>query len=316
MPSGRGGQGEGLRGRGQVEGDGAGQAQGDHPVSGAVSGGSAGHWQKSSGHCLSCHWRDRPAGATMWPMQISILAFPGLTALDAVGPYEVLRSVPGWEVAFVGKERGEVRTDVGSLGLTVDHDFAERPEADILLVPGGEGNRALLDDEEVLDWVRGVDAGSRWTTSVCTGSLVLGAAGLLAGQEGDRPLAPPRAAARVRRRPGRRPLGRGRQVPHRGGRLGRDRHGAPPGRPRERPASSPRRSSWRSSTTPSRPTTPGPRTRPRRRWSTPSAPTKSADLRPAVPYGPQGAKRTARRGWVRREPPRPPSARRLWRRRG
>jgi putative intracellular protease/amidase len=119
----------------------------------------------------------------MSSMQISILAFDGLTALDAVGPYEVLRSVPGWEVAFVGKERGEVRTDVGSLGLTVDHDFAERPEADILLVPGGEGTRALMEDKEVLDWVRNVDAGSRWTTSVCTGSLVLGAAGLLAGRK-------------------------------------------------------------------------------------------------------------------------------------
>jgi transcriptional regulator GlxA family with amidase domain len=115
-------------------------------------------------------------------MQVTILIFPGLTALDAVGPYEVLRSVPGWEVAFVGRERGEVRTDVGSLGLSVDHDFAERPEADVLLVPGGAGNRALLGDEETLDWVRHVDAGSRWTTSVCTGSLVLGAAGLLRGR--------------------------------------------------------------------------------------------------------------------------------------
>jgi transcriptional regulator GlxA family with amidase domain len=115
-------------------------------------------------------------------MQIAILAFDGITALDAIGPYEVFRSVPGWEVAFVGKERGEIRTDVGSLGLTVDHDFAERPEADVLLVGGGEGNRPLLTDEETLDWVRRIDAGSRWTTSVCTGSLVLGAAGLLEGK--------------------------------------------------------------------------------------------------------------------------------------
>ncbi len=115
-------------------------------------------------------------------MQIAILTFPGLTALDAVGPYEVLRSVPGWEVAFVGHERGEVRTDVGSLGITVDFDFEERPEADVLLVPGGDGNRALLEDTEALDWIRHVDAGSRWTTSVCTGSLVLGAAGLLKGR--------------------------------------------------------------------------------------------------------------------------------------
>ncbi|HEX3737439.1 MAG TPA: DJ-1/PfpI family protein [Solirubrobacterales bacterium] len=123
-----------------------------------------------------------PRGGHDVAMQVSILTFPGLTALDAIGPYEVLRSVPGWEVAFVGRERGEVRADVGSLGISTDYDFSERPEADVLLVPGGAGNRALLDDEEVLNWVRQVDAGSRWTTSVCTGSLVLGAAGLLEGR--------------------------------------------------------------------------------------------------------------------------------------
>ncbi len=113
---------------------------------------------------------------------VSILVFDGLTALDAIGPYEVLRSVPGWEVSFVGRRRGAVRTDSGSLGLAADHAFADRPAADILLIPGGEGNRPLLDDGEVLDWVREVDRGSRWTTSVCTGSLVLGAAGLLEGR--------------------------------------------------------------------------------------------------------------------------------------
>jgi len=115
--------------------------------------------------------------------QIAILVFDGLTALDAIGPYEVLRSVPGWEVSFVGKERGEVRTDVGSLGLSVDHLLGDRPTADIVLVPGGEGNRPLLEDEEVLEWLRGVDRESRWTTSVCTGSMVLGAAGLLEGRK-------------------------------------------------------------------------------------------------------------------------------------
>jgi transcriptional regulator GlxA family with amidase domain len=114
-------------------------------------------------------------------MQVSILIFDGITALDAVGPYEVLRSVPGWEVSFVGKEKGVVRTDSGALGLSVDHTLAERPSADILLIPGGEGNRALLDDEEVMDWVRAVDQETKWTTSVCTGSIVLGAAGLLDG---------------------------------------------------------------------------------------------------------------------------------------
>jgi transcriptional regulator GlxA family with amidase domain len=115
-------------------------------------------------------------------MRIRILIFDGLTALDAVGPYEVLRSVPGWEVAFVGPARGEVRTDVGSLGLSADLDLEQTTEADILLVPGGAGNRPLLKDEAVLDWVRAVDRTTKWTTSVCTGSLVLGAAGRLEGR--------------------------------------------------------------------------------------------------------------------------------------
>jgi transcriptional regulator GlxA family with amidase domain len=114
--------------------------------------------------------------------KVAILIFDGLTALDAVGPYEVLRSVPGWEVEFVGKERGEVRTDSGFLGLSVDAAIAERPDADILLVPGGGGHRALRTDEEVLEWLRGVDRVTRRTTSVCTGALLLGAAGLLEGR--------------------------------------------------------------------------------------------------------------------------------------
>jgi len=115
-------------------------------------------------------------------MKTKILIFEGLTALDAVGPYEVLRSAPGWEVAFVGKSRGEVRTDSGHLGLSVDLALEEATEADIVLVPGGAGNRPLLDDEEVLGWLREIDKGTKWTTSVCTGSLVLGAAGLLEGR--------------------------------------------------------------------------------------------------------------------------------------
>jgi transcriptional regulator GlxA family with amidase domain len=115
-------------------------------------------------------------------VKTEILIFDGLTALDAVGPYEVLRSVPGWEVAFVSKSRGEVRTDSGHLGLSADLALEEATEADIVLVPGGVGNRPLLEDEEVLGWLREVDARTKWTTSVCTGSLVLGAAGLLEGR--------------------------------------------------------------------------------------------------------------------------------------
>jgi transcriptional regulator GlxA family with amidase domain len=115
-------------------------------------------------------------------MKTSILIFDGITALDAVGPYEVLGRPPGWEVEFVGKERGEVRTDSGALGLSVDRALDEVERTDVLLVPGGKGNRPLLRDEQVLEWVRRLDAGTTWTTSVCTGSLVLGAAGLLQGR--------------------------------------------------------------------------------------------------------------------------------------
>jgi putative intracellular protease/amidase len=115
-------------------------------------------------------------------MKTKILIFDGLTALDAVGPYEVFRSVPGWEVEFVAPRKGEVRTDVGSLGLSADAATDEVDAADLVLVPGGQGNRALLEDEAVLEWLREIDRGTRWTTSVCTGSLVLGAAGLLRGR--------------------------------------------------------------------------------------------------------------------------------------
>ena len=115
-------------------------------------------------------------------MRIAILVFDGITALDAVGPYEVLRSVPGWEVEFVGERRGEVRTDSGALGLSADAAIGERPEPDLVLVPGGEGNRRLLGHEPVLSWLREADRHTTWTTSVCTGSLVLGAAGLLEGK--------------------------------------------------------------------------------------------------------------------------------------
>jgi transcriptional regulator GlxA family with amidase domain len=115
-------------------------------------------------------------------MRIAILIFEKLTALDAIGPYEVLRSVPGWEVRFVGPRKGPIRTDSGALGLSADYGLDEVEEADVVLVPGGEGNRPLLEDEAVLSWLRRVDEGSKWTTSVCTGSLVLGAAGLLDGK--------------------------------------------------------------------------------------------------------------------------------------
>jgi transcriptional regulator GlxA family with amidase domain len=115
-------------------------------------------------------------------MQIAILIFEKITALDAIGPYEVLRSVPGWEVKFVAPEKGEVRADSGALGLSGDYALGEVLDPDVVLVPGGEGNRPLMKDEAVLSWLRSVDESTTWTTSVCTGSLVLAAAGLLEGK--------------------------------------------------------------------------------------------------------------------------------------
>ena len=114
-------------------------------------------------------------------MQVAIALFPRNTALDSIGPYEVLQRVPCIDVVYVGQRRGEVRTDNGMLGLMCDATFDEVTQPDVLLVPGGVGTRALLRDEAMLDWVREVHHHTRFTTSVCTGSLVLAAAGLLDG---------------------------------------------------------------------------------------------------------------------------------------
>jgi transcriptional regulator GlxA family with amidase domain len=115
-------------------------------------------------------------------MEIALLLYDGLAPLDAVGPYEVMRNVPGWQVRTVAKQRGEVRSEDGSLGLLADSALSELTAPDLVLVPGGAGNRPLLADEELLEWLREVDRSTKWTTSVCTGSLLLGAAGLLEGK--------------------------------------------------------------------------------------------------------------------------------------
>jgi transcriptional regulator GlxA family with amidase domain len=114
-------------------------------------------------------------------VQIAIPIFPRCTALDAIGPYEVLQRVPSFDITFVGHARGEVRTENAMLGLQVDATFEEVPEPDVIVFPGGVGTRPLEKDERVLRWVRHAHEGTRFTTSVCTGSLVLGAAGLLDG---------------------------------------------------------------------------------------------------------------------------------------
>ncbi|MFJ2189646.1 DJ-1/PfpI family protein [Kitasatospora sp. NPDC087861] len=115
-------------------------------------------------------------------MRIAVLLYDDFTALDAVGPCEVLSRIPGAEVVFTAAKPGPVRTDMKTLALTADAALDEVDSADVLLVPGGPGTEAQLTDPAVLEWVRAVDATTTWTTSVCTGSLVLGAAGLLTGR--------------------------------------------------------------------------------------------------------------------------------------
>ncbi|MFC7303583.1 DJ-1/PfpI family protein [Streptomyces monticola] len=113
-------------------------------------------------------------------MQIAILLFDRFTALDAVGPYQTLNPLPDSETVFVAEQAGPVTDDSGSLTLTARKSLSEVDRPDIVVVPGGPdvpvGNEALL------DWLRRVDATSTWTTSVCTGSLMLAAAGLLDGR--------------------------------------------------------------------------------------------------------------------------------------
>jgi transcriptional regulator GlxA family with amidase domain len=114
-------------------------------------------------------------------IKVAIPVFPRFTALDAIGPYEVLQRIPTIDVTFVGHERGEVRTENGMLGITADATFEELLDPDVIVFPGGVGTRPLERDERVRAWVQKAHEGTRYTTSVCTGSLVLGAAGLLDG---------------------------------------------------------------------------------------------------------------------------------------
>jgi transcriptional regulator GlxA family with amidase domain len=115
-------------------------------------------------------------------MQIAIVLYPGLTALDAVGPYEVLRLLPDAEVRFVGAAPGPVVTDSGVLFLGATHSYAETPEPDIVLVPGsGPRTATMMADKQLTDWLRRVHETTQWTTSVCTGAMILAAAGILDG---------------------------------------------------------------------------------------------------------------------------------------
>lgn len=111
-------------------------------------------------------------------MQIAIPLFQKMTALDAVGPYEVLWRLPEVEVKFVGTEVGPVESD-RPLKLCVDYTYDDVPSPDVVLVPGGYHVDLMVADEPLVNWVKKAHETSRWTTSVCTGALVLGAAGVL-----------------------------------------------------------------------------------------------------------------------------------------
>jgi putative intracellular protease/amidase len=116
-------------------------------------------------------------------MDIAIPLFDRITALDAIGPYEVLSRLPGARVRFVALTAGGYRTDNRQLTLVADEPLSAVPRPEIVMVPGGFGTRALMTPNPLLDWIRAAHETSQWTTSVCTGSLLLGAAGVLRGLE-------------------------------------------------------------------------------------------------------------------------------------
>jgi len=116
-------------------------------------------------------------------LKIAIPLFDGFTALDAVGPYEVLSRIPGAEVIFVAAEPGPKLTETKMLSIIAETSFDDLSEPEIVVVPGGYGTRALMGDKSHLDWLRASHETSEWTTSVCTGSMLLAAAGILNGLE-------------------------------------------------------------------------------------------------------------------------------------
>jgi putative intracellular protease/amidase len=115
-------------------------------------------------------------------MQIAVVLYDRFNALDAVGPYEVLNRLPDAEVVFAAEHTGPVADYTGYLKLVAEAVFADVPEPDILLVPGGPGQADQMVDGPLREWLRAADESSMWTTSVCTGSLILAGAGLLTGR--------------------------------------------------------------------------------------------------------------------------------------
>ena len=114
-------------------------------------------------------------------MEIAFLLFDGITPLDAIGPFEVLGNLPEAEIRMVAKEKGEVRTKGQSLAMIADYALADVAKPEILVVPGGPGADAMAGDGAVTDWLSRAHETTTWTTSVCTGALILGGAGVLKG---------------------------------------------------------------------------------------------------------------------------------------
>jgi len=113
-------------------------------------------------------------------LQVAIPIFENMASLDLVGPYEILNSLPNVDVVFVSHKKG-FYSDLGSFTMEAKASFDEIPSPDVLVVPGGLGTRGLVHDKPILDWIRKAHETTLYTTSVCTGSLLLGAAGLLTG---------------------------------------------------------------------------------------------------------------------------------------
>jgi transcriptional regulator GlxA family with amidase domain len=114
--------------------------------------------------------------------QIAFVPYPGFTALDMIGPYEVLRNLPDAEVRFVWHEPGPITADSGVLIVGATHSFDETPSPDVILIPGGMTTMEHARDAKLLDWLRRAHQTAIWTTSVCSGSVILAAAGLLNGK--------------------------------------------------------------------------------------------------------------------------------------
>jgi len=114
-------------------------------------------------------------------MQVVFLFYEGMTALDVIGPHEILCRFPGAKTIRVAKRSGAVRTDSAGLILNAEYGLSDVSHADVLVVPGAGAATSFRNDPDILNWIRSIHKTTKWTTSVCTGSLILGAAGILLG---------------------------------------------------------------------------------------------------------------------------------------